>query len=73
MDNVLFTIDVPQTPLCTWSDWKEHPCTSTCGVFAIRMKTRKKVKGSKNSTVDCKGPSMKIESCNYQKCPGNSQ
>ena len=59
------------TPTCTWSKWKEFPCTATCGVFAIRKKTRHKIKTSGEPYVDCKGSSMRIESCKYVRCPGN--
>ena len=48
----------------------DHPCTATCGLFAIRMKTRKKRNNNRLNDVNCKGPVMKIESCNHQKCPG---
>ena len=34
------------------------------------MKTRKKKNNYRHNGVDCKGPSMKIESCNHRKCPG---
>ena len=65
--NYIFTV----RPTCTWSKWKEFPCTATCGVFAIRKKTRHKIKTSGEPYVDCKGPSMRIESCKYERCPGN--
>ena len=59
-----------KSQVCEWSEWTEHPCTATCGVFAIRMKSRKKLNNRNDDNVDCKGPAMKIESCNRKKCPG---
>ena len=56
--------------MCKWSEWTEHSCTATCGINAIRMKSRKKLIHYKDNNNDCKGHSIKIESCHHQKCPG---
>ena len=55
---------------CQWGEWTEQPCTATCGVFAIKRKTRIKAQEAVRGGVDCQGESVKLESCNHQKCPG---
>ena len=60
----------PMPQICKWSEWTEHPCTATCGIHAIKMKSRKKLNPFKTNNSDCEGHTMKIESCHHPKCPG---
>ena len=55
---------------CQWSEWSESKCTATCGVFAIKKKTRIKAHNASNGGIDCVGDYSEIVLCGYQKCPG---
>ena len=55
---------------CQWGEWMDQPCTATCGIFAIKLRTRSKIQKDVSGGVDCTGSSVSIESCDHRKCPG---
>ena len=55
---------------CEWGSWTEGACDKTCG-GGVRSITRTKQVQESNGGY-CHGPASKFESCNNQKCPGES-
>ena len=63
----LFLVD------CKLGDYELGECSATCGILAVRSKTRQVLQKAAYGGKPCDNDTKVIENCGLMPCPGNSK